>query len=280
MRRPPIACRRAVQSLQAPAPQHIWVPDEVLSLAVHRFFHSTCPQQKRHGSNVPGPLEARKRAAKRRMTASAGYYPLDSFPTSFSLGALFGHRSDPQTSWRYEPPSLPRDAPTLGSCMWHESVLYTQWTLADTLQTHRPGVMRRPQPRILKSQPLTPHLPTAISRKQSPSNPLIFQINMAVMVLLMGRHQICLQPSTLFTSVMSSSKVWRTSGLALRLRKAPIPPSEWRDTSSSSSTSICHLRPTYGSTVRQCFDTWTQSEVALYLCCECCSKEMDACSAI
>jgi hypothetical protein len=110
MRRPPIACRRAVQSLQAPAPQHIWVPDEVLSLAVHRFFHSTCPQQKRHGSNVPGPLEARKRAAKRRMTASAGHYPQDSLPTSFSLGALFGYRSDPQTSWRYEPPSLPKNA--------------------------------------------------------------------------------------------------------------------------------------------------------------------------
>ncbi|KAJ4332582.1 hypothetical protein N0V87_008275 [Didymella glomerata] len=49
------------------------------------------------------------------MTASAAYYPQDSFPTSFSLGALFGYRSDPQTSWRYEPPSLPKNAPTLGS---------------------------------------------------------------------------------------------------------------------------------------------------------------------
>ncbi|KAF3050013.1 hypothetical protein E8E11_010254 [Didymella keratinophila] len=49
------------------------------------------------------------------MTASAGYYPQDSFPTWFNLGALFGHRSDPQTSWRYEPPSLPKNAPTLGS---------------------------------------------------------------------------------------------------------------------------------------------------------------------
>ncbi|KAH6637611.1 hypothetical protein C7974DRAFT_389858, partial [Boeremia exigua] len=111
MRRPPIACQRAVQSLQAPASQHIWVPDEVLSLAVNRFFHRTCPQQKRHGSSVPGPLEARKRAAKRRMTASAGYSPQESFPASFTLGALFGYRSKPQHSWRYEPPSLPTDAP-------------------------------------------------------------------------------------------------------------------------------------------------------------------------
>ncbi|KAF3047494.1 hypothetical protein E8E12_008969 [Didymella heteroderae] len=49
------------------------------------------------------------------MTASAGYYPQDSFPTSFSFGALFGNRSDPQTSWRYEPPSLPRSTPALSS---------------------------------------------------------------------------------------------------------------------------------------------------------------------
>ncbi|KAJ4982989.1 fungal specific transcription factor domain containing protein [Stagonosporopsis vannaccii] len=115
MRRPPIACQRAVQSLQHSSPQHIWVPDEALSLAIQRFFHSTCPQQKRHASNVPGPLEARRRAAKRRMTASAGFYPQDSFPTSFSLGALFGYRSQPKTSWRYEPPSLPKDAPPMDS---------------------------------------------------------------------------------------------------------------------------------------------------------------------
>jgi hypothetical protein len=123
MRRPPIACQRAVQSLQSPAPQHIWVPDEVLSLAVHRFFHSTCPQQKRHGSNIPGPLEARRRAAKRRMTASAGFYPQESFPTSFSFGALFSYRSKPENSWRYEPPSPPKNVPssgtrTLGGCCY------------------------------------------------------------------------------------------------------------------------------------------------------------------
>jgi hypothetical protein len=109
MRRPPIACQRAVQSLQSPAPQHVWVPDDVLSLAVHRFFRTTCPSQKRHGSNVPGPLEARRRAAKRRMTASAGAFPQDGLPTSFSLSALFGYRSAPQNAWRYEPPSLPRN---------------------------------------------------------------------------------------------------------------------------------------------------------------------------
>jgi hypothetical protein len=113
MRRPPIACRRAVQSLQTPTQQHIWISDEILTSALHRFSRSTCPHQKRHGSHVPGPLEARRRAAKRRMTMSADFYPQDSFPSSFNLGALFGYRSNPQPSWRYEPPSLQKKSDQL-----------------------------------------------------------------------------------------------------------------------------------------------------------------------
>ncbi|KAF2129799.1 hypothetical protein P153DRAFT_315039 [Dothidotthia symphoricarpi CBS 119687] len=113
MRRPPIVCRRAVQSIQSPALQHAWVPDDVLSLAVHRFFRISCPHQRRHGSNVPGPLEARRRATKRRMTASANFYPQDGFPPPLSLAALFGFRSSPQPSWRYEPPSPPKNVEPL-----------------------------------------------------------------------------------------------------------------------------------------------------------------------
>jgi hypothetical protein len=111
MRRPPIVCRRAVQSLQSPAPHHIWISDELLSSTLHRFSRPLCPHQKRHGSHVPGPLEARRRAAKRRMTLSAGFYPQDNFPSSFSLGALFGYRSNREPAWRYEPPSRQKEQP-------------------------------------------------------------------------------------------------------------------------------------------------------------------------
>jgi hypothetical protein len=117
MRHQSIACERAVQSLQSPAHQHVWVSDGPLSLAVHRFFRSPCPDQKRNGSHVPGPLEARRRAAKRRMTVSAGFYPTDVFPPSFSLRTLFGFRASPQPSWRYEPPSLPQNITPSDSCM-------------------------------------------------------------------------------------------------------------------------------------------------------------------
>jgi hypothetical protein len=113
MRRPSIACQRAVQSLHVPAPHYVWVPDDFLSLAVHRFFRFPCPHQKRHGSHVPGPLEARRRAAKRRMTVSTGFCPDDAFAAPFGLGALFGFRANPQPSWRYEPPSLPQNTTPL-----------------------------------------------------------------------------------------------------------------------------------------------------------------------
>lgn len=142
MRRPPIACQRAVQSLQFPATQHVWVPDHVLSSAIHGFFHSSYTQQKRHGSNVPGPLEARKRDAKRRMTASAGYYPHDNFPISFSFGALFGNRPIPETSWTYEPPSLPRTASGEGPGRSRRPFHWHQCTLTNIPQHHLPGRIR------------------------------------------------------------------------------------------------------------------------------------------
>ncbi|KAF2793139.1 hypothetical protein K505DRAFT_45329 [Melanomma pulvis-pyrius CBS 109.77] len=108
MRRPPIACRRAAPSLASAAPQHIWIDDDLLSRTLDRFFRRGCPHQRRYGSHVPGPLEARRRAAKRRMTAQAHVSPAGGVPPPFSFGALFGFRSSPQPCWRYEPPSIPK----------------------------------------------------------------------------------------------------------------------------------------------------------------------------
>ncbi|KAF1920661.1 hypothetical protein BDU57DRAFT_509066 [Ampelomyces quisqualis] len=111
----PSACHRAVQLLHFPSPHTIWVSDELLSSTLDRFFRISCPHQKRHGSHVPGPLEARRRAAKRRMTLSANFYPREHPPSSFDLGALFGFRVAAPPSWRYEPPSLHKDPEPLAS---------------------------------------------------------------------------------------------------------------------------------------------------------------------
>ncbi|KAF2121917.1 hypothetical protein BDV96DRAFT_133826 [Lophiotrema nucula] len=106
MPRAPIVCQRAVQSLGSSSRQHIWISDERVSSAFDRFIRSSCPHQKRHGSHIPGPLEARRRAVKRRMTVAAAS-PQAAAPPPFglTLGDLFGSRKHREPSWRYEPPS-------------------------------------------------------------------------------------------------------------------------------------------------------------------------------
>ncbi|PVI03306.1 hypothetical protein DM02DRAFT_262077 [Periconia macrospinosa] len=103
-----IACHRAVHSINTAPSQHIWISDDLCSRAVTHFFRRVRPHQKRHGSHVPGPLEAQRRAAKRKMTAQANFQHSDPFvPPLFNLGALFASFRQPSTpKWRYEPPSL------------------------------------------------------------------------------------------------------------------------------------------------------------------------------
>ncbi|EDU49235.1 predicted protein [Pyrenophora tritici-repentis Pt-1C-BFP] len=97
--------------MQNSCAHHVWISDDVLALAFNTFFLSSCPQQKRHGSHIPGPLEARKRAAKRRMTVSAGFCPQVPFPsTTFNWQAWFGLRKKSQPTWTYKAPSSQRNA--------------------------------------------------------------------------------------------------------------------------------------------------------------------------
>jgi hypothetical protein len=49
----------------------VWITDDVLCDAFNRFLRFS-NGAKRYGSNVPGPLEAQRRLAKRRMMALAG----------------------------------------------------------------------------------------------------------------------------------------------------------------------------------------------------------------
>jgi hypothetical protein len=95
--------RAAAQSIQ-----HIWITDDVLAQAFHRFARVS-QTHRRHGSTVPGPLEARRRLAKRSM--GMGAITSSSVPpASFDIGALFGLRSakpppDFEKEWKWQPPS-------------------------------------------------------------------------------------------------------------------------------------------------------------------------------
>lgn len=61
-------CYLAVpRRVKAPAPTeyHLWITDDIFNDSLSRFALAAI--SRKHGSFVPGPLEARRRAAKRRM---------------------------------------------------------------------------------------------------------------------------------------------------------------------------------------------------------------------
>ncbi len=100
-----IVCRRVAHHGLSYNHDHIWISDEILSAALHRF--SLSRPHRRNGSSVPGPLEASRRLAKRRMmglTMAGGGAGLD-------IGALFGvdgDRSNRPCQW--QAPAVPTDS--------------------------------------------------------------------------------------------------------------------------------------------------------------------------
>lgn len=74
------ACRHALQpshpTTRTSFTDHVWISQDFLASVFRSFAYAQC----RHGSQVPGPLEARRRLAKRRNTALArigDFGPLD-----------------------------------------------------------------------------------------------------------------------------------------------------------------------------------------------------------
>lgn len=127
---------------------HIWISEDVLSETFTAFVRN----HKRFGSNVPGPLEARKRASKRRAThlahQSATVYSPESFVLfdTQSQAAWWkkekGHSKSQASSWLwpFAPPQVAQDP----------SPLPTPWTIED----------------VLRSSNLSQHEPKSVAIKQ------------------------------------------------------------------------------------------------------------------
>lgn len=101
-------CRTRAVAQSAQPLQHLWISDDILSEAFDRFARvSSAERRRRHASNVPGPLEARRRLAKRRMGMTA--VASNTAPPDGGFGALFGFRSRPppayERGWRWEAPT-------------------------------------------------------------------------------------------------------------------------------------------------------------------------------
>ncbi|CAG7939724.1 unnamed protein product [Penicillium salamii] len=85
------AYRHAIKPPATPTHDHLWIGDDLLAATFRRFANG----QRRHGSCVPGPLEARRRLAKRRNTAlaSIGGGPLE------DISCLFGRNGREHMKW-------------------------------------------------------------------------------------------------------------------------------------------------------------------------------------
>lgn len=105
----PRACCRARKRGSPVTPDHIWISDDLLDGALRRLFVPECFQ--RYGSSVPGPLEAQRRANRRRVM---GLAPVGA-PASSIEQSVFGKNTwslgDQKWQWQAptaaEPPRVP-----------------------------------------------------------------------------------------------------------------------------------------------------------------------------
>lgn len=79
---------------------HVWISDDILNGALRSF--ALCRTHNRHGSSTPGPLEARKRAAKRRLMNIA-----PARGTAIEPGFLSGLKGLEQKGCQWQAPNLP-----------------------------------------------------------------------------------------------------------------------------------------------------------------------------
>ena len=94
-------CCLAVPRQIKPHPDPLWITDDILNNALSRVTLSEF--SRRHGSSVPGPLEARRRAAKRRLMNLASPAAAGVIEQSF----LPGVNSGLATGWQWQAPSIP-----------------------------------------------------------------------------------------------------------------------------------------------------------------------------
>ncbi|GIZ38652.1 hypothetical protein CKM354_000206200 [Cercospora kikuchii] len=102
-------CRPSLRP--APIEQYLWLTDEVVTEAWHRFLRASNAHHttgRRYGSNVPGPLEAHRRLSKRRIGMSATGAGVAAsgadFGALFGFGGYGGRQFDPTRDLKWKPP--------------------------------------------------------------------------------------------------------------------------------------------------------------------------------
>src|SRR3569833_3088181 len=118
-------CRAAHQQLKYRS-DGIWISDRILAAEFERYLEAS-RTKRRMASNVPGPLESRRRLGKRIM-AELGIHAESSLP----IWAL--HKAPDLSRWKWEPPT---DAAS------RSERLATREILGTSLWTYLPGWLAR-----------------------------------------------------------------------------------------------------------------------------------------
>lgn len=99
-----LCCLSVPRRVKAPAPTdyHLCITDDIFNDSLSRF--ALAALSRKHGSFVPGPLEARRRATKRRMVnlAKTG----GGVVNKLILCAEVNPDQYPK-EWQWQPPSIP-----------------------------------------------------------------------------------------------------------------------------------------------------------------------------
>lgn len=86
MHTPTVAYRRAVRPTTSLGSSALWITDDLLTTAYHRWVN-VCQTTKRFANNAPGPLEAQRRLAKRKL----GGLSTIGGSAAVDIGPLFGN---------------------------------------------------------------------------------------------------------------------------------------------------------------------------------------------
>jgi hypothetical protein len=130
-RRPP-SCRSLTRNLAvSQSASCIWISDSQLSAAFDRFARSV---QKRHGSNVPGPLEAQRRLAKRKMAGLTVHAPLP-----LDIGSLFGTKWLKESESKRQAPANATESPLNIEQHMVQSLDHYKAEVDSRVYRHEPG---------------------------------------------------------------------------------------------------------------------------------------------
>ncbi|KAL8960726.1 MAG: hypothetical protein Q9193_002614 [Seirophora villosa] len=94
---------RVCRIAATPLSENVWITDDILNNSWNGWLQSRAGR--RYARAIPGPLEARKRSTKRRMTELR--------PTASGLGfhpgflAGLNQEQDSQLGWQWQPPTAP-----------------------------------------------------------------------------------------------------------------------------------------------------------------------------